>query len=166
MLWKLDMTEQAGTLYIIETPRRNKFYATWKVTQVCTWKAFNKYQRKQTNQHKELMKLYIYRELHRVSTTTNIKFAPHQKRALKSENTHTWTFHRFKMSHFFHILVSLKLIACRSLNGSIFSSLIAKVIVNLKLLRFDQIYKLVLSKNMYHDLKITYLLHANLYIEL
>lgn len=39
-----------------------------------------------------------------------------------------------------------------------FSSLIAKVIVNLKLLRFDQIYKLVLSKNMYHDLKITYLL--------
>lgn len=70
------------------------------------------------------------------------------------------------MSHFFHILASLKLIACRSLNGSIFSSLIAKVIVNLKLLRFDQIYKSVLSKNMYHDLKITYLLHANLYIEL
>ena len=92
MLWKWDMTEHAGTLYIIETPRKNKFYATWKVTQVCTCKSFNKYQRKRTNQHKELMKLYIYRELHSLSTTSNIKFAPHQERALKSENTHTWTF--------------------------------------------------------------------------
>lgn len=101
MLWKLDMTEHAGTLYIIETPRRNKFYATWKVTQVCTQKIFNKYQRKQTNQHKELMKLYIYRELHRVSTTSNIKFAPHQKRALKSENTHTEHFIDSKCHIFF-----------------------------------------------------------------